>query len=138
MPDSAQTARAVAAQLGHYRKLRALARLQRQAVRDGDERKLLAVLADRQEVVDAALALEPDLAAAKRAVPNVPKPIADGLREIRDLLAAITEGDQQDALLMQQRKAGIGRELRKNIKVGGATRAYAAAAYARRSVDVTG
>ena len=53
------------------------------------------------------------------------------LAESRQLLEQITTADKNDALVLQQRKLNVGKQLRQSAMARGATRKYAAVAASR-------
>jgi hypothetical protein len=137
---------ALDAQLGCYRRLAKLAEIQHECVRQSRTEQLLEVLASREEVLT-------QVAGFERVVGPVKKRWGDYLRtlgpsdreraeellaETRRLLEQITAADRDDALVLQQRKLNLGKEIQKAASARQFTRNYATAAYGRRnsSVDV--
>jgi hypothetical protein len=124
-------------QVGCYRRLAKLAEVQHEYVQNGQTEELLEVLAKRQEVLQRITALEVTVGPARKAWTEylakqgaAERKSAEALMgEARDLLEEITASDRNDAMVLQQRKievarqmgaAGIGRQV---------NRSYAAAAY---------
>jgi hypothetical protein len=133
-------------QVGCYRRLAKLAELQHEHVRQSRTEELLAVLAQRQEVLDQAAGLEQTILPAKRrwtdylgGLPDLQRGKAQGLMaESRRLLEQITTADRNDAMVLQQRKIETGRALRQTAAARQVNRTYAAAAYGgrRASMDI--
>lgn len=124
-------------QVGCYQRLAKLAELQHQHVQQGQTEALLEVLARRQEVLDQVARLEADLAPVKREWTSylgslAPEPRATAERlmdQTRRLLEQITTADRNDALVLQQRKMNLGRQINQAHAAKAVNRNYAAAAY---------
>jgi hypothetical protein len=130
---------ALEAQVVCYRRLAKLAEVQHRHVCQGQSDALMGVLRQRQAVLDEIAALEQALAPARKAwarfvsdLPDTFRPRADvALKETRRLLEQITTADQNDTLVLQQRKLNISREIKKTAVARRVNRNYAAAAYGR-------
>jgi hypothetical protein len=124
-------------QLSCYRRLARLAELQHEHVQQQRVEELIEVLSQRQTVLDHAMELEKVIAPARRQwavyVERLNEPArheAESLfSESRELLERITAADQADAMVLQQRKLNIGRELGAAAAAKHVNRSYAAAAY---------
>jgi hypothetical protein len=117
-----------------YRRLEKLAQRQHECVQQSDTEGLIEVLEQRKSVVDRIMELEKDLGPAKRewragaAVGEANKLLA----EARALLARITESDRDDAMVLQQRKLNLGRQIKQASAAKQVNRTYATAAYGAR------
>lgn len=137
---------ALEGQLACYRRLAKLAELQHEHVRQSRTEQLLEVLASRQEVLEKVAAFEQKVAPAKKQwtgyleslEPSERARAQSLLSETLRLLEEITAADRDDALVLQQRKLNLGREINKTVGARQFNRSYAAAAYGRRppSMDV--
>ena len=131
-------------QVGCYRQLARLAELQHEHVRQSRTEDLLAVLGQRQQVLDQVAFWEEAISPAKRSWSDYLGGLADADRsraqglmaESRRLLEEITSADQNDAMVLQQRKIEVGRALRLNAAARQVNRSYAATAYAGRESSV--
>ncbi len=133
-------------QVDGYRKLARLAGAQRRHVQTSQTEALLEVLEQRQVVLDAIAAAERTVAPAKRAwaeykaglSPDERAAAERMLGETRQLLEQITAGDRDDAVVLQQRKLNLGRQIDRAVAAKSINRQYAAAAYGapRPSVDL--
>ena len=131
---------ALSEQVACYRRLAKLAETQHQYVQQSQTERLLEVLNRRQEVLDQIAALEVALAPAKGrwagyldGLPPARKPEAEALlAEKRRLLEEITAADKDDALVLQQRKITLGRQIGQAGAAKVVNRTYAAAAYGAR------
>ena len=98
-------------QLACYRKLQKLSDLQRGYVRENQTDELLNVLTARSELLTEISRLEKEVAPLKRAwadhsaafPPLLKETTSKMLAETRALLQQITQADQDDVLLLQQR-----------------------------------
>ena len=123
-----------------YKRLAKLADRQHQHVQQGQTEALLEVLARRQEVLDQIAGLESTLVPAKRkwsdyagALPAPQRAQAEALlAQTRELLEQITTADRNDALVLQQRKLNLGRQINTAQTARTINRNYAAAAYGVR------
>lgn len=133
-------------QLGCYRRLAKLAELQHEHVQQNQTESLLEVLGKRQGVLDQVARLEGVIAPAKRQWPEYSSKL-DGpgrgraemlLAETKRLLEQITTADRQDAMVLQQRKLSLGRQITQAAAAKQVNRTYAAAAYGakRSNMDV--
>jgi hypothetical protein len=128
-------------QLACYQRLAKLAELQHEHVQHNQTELLLEVLAKRQGVLDQVARLEGVIAPAKRewtkyaAKLDAPsRTRAESLlAETRRLLEQITTADRQDAMVLQQRKLNLGRQINQATAARQVNRTYAAAAYGQRA-----
>jgi hypothetical protein len=126
-------------QVGCYQKLAKLAEIQHDHVRNSRIEDLLKVLGQRQEVLDVVADLEQSIGPAKRRwsdyLGELPEPdrgrAENLLGQTRRLLEQITTADKNDALVLQQRKLNIGKEIGQATAARRINRTYAAAAYGR-------
>jgi flagellar biosynthesis/type III secretory pathway chaperone len=127
-------------QVGCYRRLAKLADMQHEHVRQSHTEELLAVLGQRQLVLDQVASLEQAILPAKRrwtdylgSLPETDRKLAQSMMaESRQLLEQITSADQNDAMVLQQRKIEVGRALRHNAMARQVNRSYATSSYAIR------
>ena len=129
-----------------YRQLARLAELQHLQVQKGQTEQLLDVLRRRQEVLDRASAHEGVIAPAKRRWQEFLGKLGAEARasaesllaETRRLLELITAADRNDALVLQQRKLNLGRQINRASTARQVNRNYSAAAYGTRrpSMDI--
>ena len=134
-------------QVACYRRLAKLADQQHEHVQLSRVEELLNVLSQRQEVLDQVAALERTVGPAKRQwtafVTGLDAPsrarAEASLKETRRLLEEITSADRSDALVLQQRKLNIGRQLTAANSAKQVNKNIAAAAYGSRGprMDVT-
>lgn len=137
--DLESTLTALEAQVGCYRRLAKLAEVQHQHVCQGQSEALLNVLRQRQAVLDEIGGLELTLVQARRAwtrfladLPVMSRERAQtALKETRRLLEQITTADQNDTLVLQQRKITLSRQINQTAVARRVSRNYAAAAYGR-------
>jgi hypothetical protein len=123
-----------------YRRLAKLAEIQHEHVQNSATDQLLAVLSRRQEVLDQVADLEQIIAPAKRQwsdylgrLGSDQRSSAEGLlAETRRLLEQITTADRNDAMVLQQRKVNLGRQINQTSAARTRNRNYAAAAYGTR------
>ncbi len=128
----------VSAQIDLYAKLLRLCELQHTLIEQERTDDLMVVLQRRQAIVEALGAIEQRLRPIKQEWPSVAGTIESATRaelegkfaRSRDLLMQITQADQDDALVLQQRKISVGRQLRATTSGKLTNRNYAAAAYA--------
>lgn len=135
-------------QVACYERLAKLAAQQREHVQSGQTEALLNVLALRQEVLGEVSALERTIAPARRQwalfleqLPPARHEVAsDLLQKTRMLLERITTADREDALMLQQRKLNLGRQIGQARSARQVNRNYAASAYGQPAarVDVGG
>ncbi|MEP7217475.1 MAG: hypothetical protein ABI876_01085, partial [Bacteroidota bacterium] len=124
-------------QLDCYKRLFKLAELQHEHVQNSRTEQLLEVLGRRQEVLDHVSRLEQTIGPAKRGwgeylrglgAPD--RTAAEGLlAETRRLLEQITTADRNDALVLQQRKLNLGRQINQASAAKKVNRNIAASAY---------
>lgn len=125
------------AQVDWYGKLLKLAQLQHALVEQERTDDLLVVLDRRQKIVEQLTLIEGRLRPIKSEwhaiAPTIDvesrTSIESKFAAARDLLAQITRSDQDDALLLQQRKLAVGRQLQKTTVARQVNRGYAANAY---------
>ena len=123
-----------------YRMLAKLAELQHEHVQQNQTEALLEVLGKRQGVLDQLSNLETAIAPAKRIwaaylgrLDVASRAKAEALLlETRRLLEQITAADRNDALVLQQRKLNLGRQITQATAARQVNRNYAAAAYGSR------
>jgi hypothetical protein len=142
--DAARTIAVLTEQAECYRRLAKLAQVQHQYVQDGSADGLLEVLRQRQEQLERLSTLDRELQPRPpdwlAALPGSTQASArELLREIRQLLEAITAADRDDALALQQQRLSVGRQIDQTAAARVANRKYAAAAYGARpaGMDVT-
>lgn len=136
-----QVIKALEEQVGCYRRLAKLAELQHVHVQHDQTEALLGVLQSRQTVLDEIRALESVIAPAKRGWGQYLSEMGCDdrihaealLSETRQLLEQITVSDQHDALVLQQRKLNLGRQINQASAARQVNRNYAAAAYGTRA-----
>lgn len=129
------------AQLSHYRRLLKLSELQRAFVRENQTDELLQVLQTRSELLTEIARLEQDVAPLKRSwadtslalSPSLRESAAAMLAETRSLLQQITQADQDDVLLLQQRKLNVGKQIQQHQSAKRVNTRYAASAYTNAS-----
>ena len=120
-----------------YRRLAKLAELQHEHVRQSRTEELLAVLGQRQQVLDQVAVLEQSILPVKRrwsdylgGLAEQERGKAQGLMaESRQLLEQITTADRNDAMVLQQRKLDVAASLRQTAAARRVSRVYATTAY---------
>ena len=125
------------AQVDWYGKLLKLAQLQHALVEQERTDDLLVVLDRRSKIVEQLTLIEGRLRPVKMEWHEIAPTIDVESRATiearfaaaRDLLAQITQSDQDDALLLQQRKLAVGRQLQRTTVTRQVNRGYAANAY---------
>lgn len=137
---------ALAEQVACYRRLAKLAAIQHEHVRQSRTEQLLEVLKARQEMLEQIANHERVVGPLKRQWPGYLATLAPDERvraeslmgESRRLLQQITSADRDDALVLQQRKLSLGREINRATVGKQVNRKYVTAAYGRprSSVDV--
>jgi hypothetical protein len=123
-----------------HQRLAKLAQIQHEHIRQGRIEQLLEVLSSRQEVLEQMTACEKIVAPAKREWETFSARLSPELRaraeallaESRTLLEQITAADRDDALVLQQRKLNIGKEIRQTSSARQVNRMYGVAAYGRK------
>jgi hypothetical protein len=134
-------------QVSCYRRLAKLAELQHVHVQQEQTEALLDVLRIRQGVLDEIAALETIILPARQNWNEYTGELTAPARlnaenllaETRRLLEEITSADRNDALVLQQRKLNLGRQINKTKSGAQINRRYAAAYGPRKTtVDVRG
>lgn len=128
-------------QLACYRRLAKLSDLQRQYVRENQTDELLEVLQTRSELLTEIATLETAVAPLKRSWADTSQALTPELREsatamlaeTRQLLQQITQADQDDVLLLQQRKLNVGKQIQQHRAAKQVNTRYAASAYGQTS-----
>jgi hypothetical protein len=124
-----------------YRRLAKLAELQHVHVQQEQTEALLDVLRTRQGVLDEIAVLEQTSAPARQQWNSYTQGLSPSQRdhaesllaEARRLLEEITSADRNDALVLQQRKLNVGRQINKTKSAQQVNRRYAAAYGPRKS-----
>lgn len=124
-------------QVDCYRRLAKLAAVQHDHVTHSHTEGLLDVLSRRQEVLAQLARLEAIVSPAKKRWGEYLSEVDADRRaraeamliETRTLLQQITESDQRDALVLQQRKLNLGKQIQQASSARQINRNYAAAAY---------
>jgi len=134
-------------QVACYQRLAKLAELQHEHVQQSQTEALLEILGRRQEVLDQVHRLEQIIVTAKRrwgdyvvGLRSDERALAEKLlAETRRLLEEITAADRNDALILQQRKLNLGKQINQASAAKQVNRNYAAAAYGTKvsRMDVT-
>ena len=135
---------ALGEQVSCYRRLRRLSGAQHAFVEQGQTDELLQILQGRQRELERITEIEARIRPLKRDWPSVSASLAQEqkrvaeelLAESRSLLAEITAADQDDALVLQQRKLSIGRQLQQANAGRAVNKSYAAAAYGKRTTKM--
>jgi hypothetical protein len=140
-----QVISALVEQVEWYRRLAKLAELQHVYVQSAQTEELLGVLDQRQEVLNAVARLEEVIGPARKhweeyvgELTVEKRKIAEKMMaEARRLLEAITTADRNDALVLQQRKLNLGKQISQARVARKVNRNYAVAAYgtAKSRVD---
>jgi hypothetical protein len=120
-----------------YKRLAKLAEIQHEHVQNSQTDKLLEVLGRRQEVLEQVGKLEAVIGPVKRNWTDYLTKLAPAQRtsaeellaQTRRLLEQITNADRNDAMVLQQRKLTLGRQINKNIAARNVNKRYAASAY---------
>jgi hypothetical protein len=136
-----QTVAALEEQVICYQRLAKLAELQHVFVQQGQTEELLDVLQKRQEVLNDIGRLEGVVGPQKKqwgtylgSLDRADRVRAEtSLAETRRLLEEITAADRNDALVLQQRKLNLGRQINQASAAKQVNRNYAAAAYGPRT-----
>jgi hypothetical protein len=131
-------------QVGLYQRLAKLAELQHEHVQQNQIESLLDVLAQREGVLTQVGRLETVIYAAKRrwseyvgALAAPSRSRAESLlADTRRLLEQITAADRNDAMVLQQRKLNLGRQITQATAAKQVNRNYAAAAYGARPAQM--
>jgi hypothetical protein len=130
---------ALAQQLGLYRRLMKLAELQHECVSNGSTEELLGVLGQRREVLEEVGAIEQGVAQARKDWSGYLGALDEARRnrveelmgETRQILEEITTADRNDAMVLQQRKLDLGRQINRASAARKVNRNYASAAYGK-------
>jgi len=133
-------------QLDCYQRLGKLTKTQHEYVQNSRNEDLLALLAQRQRLLEEMAKLEQIIVSAKRnwkqftaGLPDDQRMEAESLvGETRRLLEEIAAADRDDTLVLHQRKLNAGRGINQAAAARKFNRAYAAAAYgqARTGLDL--
>jgi hypothetical protein len=134
MPTEEPVITALEEQHQCYRRLSKLAELQHVHVQQEQTEALLDVLRSRQGVLDEIAALERTIAPARQTWSTYSQSLPQSLRskadallaETRRLLEEITAADRNDALVLQQRKLNVGKQINKTRSAQAVNRRYAA------------
>ena len=134
------TVAALEEQVVCYQRLAKLAELQHVYVQQGQTEELLEILQKRQEVLNDIGRLEGFVGPQKKqwgaylgGLDGADRLRAEtSLAETRRLLEEITAADRNDALVLQQRKLNLGRQINQASAAKQVNRNYAAAAYGPR------
>ena|SRR5258707_11203198 len=124
-------------QVGCYQRLAKLAELQHEHVQQSQTEALLEILTHRQAVLDQVGRLEETIVVAKRrwgeyvgGLRSEQRALAERLlAETKRLLEEITTADRNDALILQQRKLNLGKQISQATAARQVNRNYATAAY---------
>lgn len=135
-------------QVACYERLAKLAAQQHVHVQQNQTEELLEVLQRRQEVLNDVARLEGIIAPMKQRWSEYLADLPEGERaeaermvgRSRSLLEGITTADRNDAMVLQQRKLNVGRQINQTRAARRVNRSYAAAAYGqqRGGIDVGG
>ncbi|MDB5325711.1 MAG: hypothetical protein JWM57_1280 [Phycisphaerales bacterium] len=128
-------------QLACYRRLQKLSDLQRAYVRENQTDELIEVLQTRSALLIDIARLEDDVAPLKRSWADTSLALSPVLRtaaaamlaETRTLLQQITQADQDDVLLLQQRQLNVGKQIQQHRVAKQVNTRYAASAYTQTS-----
>lgn len=126
---------ALAGQLGCYKRLAKLAQIQHEHVRQGRTDQLLDVLRSRQDLLEQVSGFERLVGPARQNwgeyLGRLDVPARDRaeslLAETRGLLEQITAADRDDAMVLQQRKLNLGKQISQARSARQLNRAYTAA-----------
>jgi hypothetical protein len=124
-------------QVGCYQRLAKLAELQHEHVQQSATEALLDILTRRQEVLNQVSRLEQIIAVAKKRWGDYVTTLRSEQRvqaekllaETKRLLEEITTADRNDALILQQRKLNLGKQISQHTAARQVNRNYATAAY---------
>lgn len=136
-----QIAEDLSAQLDCYRRLAKLSELQSGYVRQNQTDELLTVLQQRSGLLSEIARLEESVGPFRRdwqeASPGLEPALRERLQsmlsEAKTLLHQITTADQDDVLLLQQRKLNVGKQIQATHTARKVNTRYAAAAYGNSS-----
>jgi len=132
---------ALEGQVSCYRRLVKLAELQHGHVQQNQTEALLDVLRNRQVLLDEIMQHERIVGPVKRGWNDFVEGIEAGertraeslLTETRTLLQEIMNADQNDAMVLQQRKLNLGKQINQASAAKQVNKNYAAAAYGNRA-----
>ena len=132
-----RTVQDLSAQLDCYRRLAKLSELQSGYVRQNQTDELLDVLQQRSGLLTEIARLEETVGPLRKEWANVSPGLDEATRErlqamlseTRTLLHQITSADQDDVLLLQQRKLNVGKQIQATQTARKVNTRYAAAAY---------
>lgn len=141
MADSNDNIAALSQQLACYRKLARLSELQRGYVQQNQTDELIVVLQARAKVLGEIQQLETLVAPLKRNWVELSIGMAEDVRErasamlveAKGLLQQITQADQDDVLLLQQRKLNVGKQIQATTSARKINTRYASSAYGAAS-----
>ena len=127
-------------QVDCYQRLAKLAQIQHEHIRQSRIEQLLDVLKSRQQVLEQMTACETIVGPVKRrwdqflsGLDQAARGKAEALlAESRTLLEQITAADRDDALVLQQRKLNLGKEIRQASSARQVHRMYGIAAYGHK------
>ncbi len=132
---------AMQTQLDCYRRLCKLAELQHEHIQQSQTEGLLDVLQQRQAVLEEIATIEPQLETVRTnwsgfialLAPDDRTAAESMVAESKVLLERIVESDKNDALVLQQRKLNLTREINQTQAARQVNRTYAASAYAQKA-----
>ena len=135
---------ALAEQVECYRRLVKLSQVQRDYVQQSQTEQLLDVLMRRQEVMSQINELEAVIRGARKQWGGYLLQLEEDERgraqrlmdETRALLEQITSADRDDALVLQQQKLSLGKQINQASSARQVNRNYAVAAYGARQSSV--
>ena len=124
-------------QVGCYQRLAKLAELQHEHVQQSATEALLELLSRRQEALNHVSRLEQIIVVAKKRWGDYVIGLRSDQRiqaekllaETKRLLEEITTADRNDALILQQRKLNLGKQINQHTTARQVNRNYATAAY---------
>lgn len=128
---------ALCRELECYRRLLKLSDRQRDVIHQNQTDELMAILERRSEILSELSALQHEVAPLRRNWAEISGTMSDEerqnvqamLSETRLLLERITSADQDDVLILQQRKLNVGKQLQATTNARVINRKFAAAAY---------
>ena len=131
---------ALGEQVGCYRRLAKLAQIQHEHVRQSRTEQLLDVLQSRARLIEQMSHYDRIVAPARQRWneylaeldPDSRARAESLLGETRFLLEQITSADRDDALLLQQQKLNLGKQIHKTSSARQINRTYGIAAYGQR------
>ncbi len=137
MNEQSSNIQSLTDQLGCYRKLARLCELQRQYVQQNQTDELLSVLEQRGTILSEIARLEEAVSPLKRNWSEASALMSEDQRvgalemlaETKTLLMQITQADQDDVLLLQQRKLNVGKQIAATSSARVVNNRYAASVY---------